>query len=140
MIQMIEMEYKRERLNPPIQLASGVYQGYNYYVLSHGTHPCGYVEIPKGSKYYNTDYMNIPIECHGGLTYSSNYLITVTDEDSDRFFIGWDYAHFMDYVGYFDNKDLSFLKSTSLIKWTTMDIIYECMNVIEQINKLEADN
>lgn len=131
------MEYQDNRLNPPLLLAEGIYQGYNYYVLSMGTHPCGYVEIPKDSPYFNVDYDCIPVCCHGGLTYGRGFLHTIADIEEDRYFIGWDYGHYMDYIGYFTSDENARFNNS---KWTTKEIIYECMNVIEQLHKLEKEH
>lgn len=139
-MRMIEMIYQNQRLEPPLVLANGTYKGYNYYVLNLGTHPCGYVEIPKSSKYFNIDYDNIPIECHGGLTYSSNYLRSIANEDEERFFIGWDYAHYMDYVGYYNLNEFQPSFSEHLKKFTTKEIVDDCLEVIEQLISLERDN
>ena len=137
---MIKMNYQAQRLDPPLVLASGTYKEYNYYVLSMGTHPCGYIEIPKSSKYYNVDYDNIPIECHGGLTYSSNYLGSIANECEERYFIGWDYAHYMDYVGYYSIGEFKPSFSERLKKFTTIEIIHDCLKVIEQLISLERED
>lgn len=134
---MKEMVYQATRLNPPVVLDSGEYNGYNYYVLNLGTHPCGYVEIPSGTKYFNVDYDYIPVECHGGLTYGRGYLHTVAEIDDNRYFIGWDYAHYGDYAGY-DSKygiDSEFKGAV----YYTEEIVRECKNVINQLIKLEQE-
>lgn len=131
---MIEMEYLSKMLREPITLASGEIGGYNYYVLSLGTHPCGYVELPKTHKYFNVDYDNIPVECHGGLTYGRNFLHTVAAPTEDRFFIGWDYAHYVDYMGYYTAFDHPYS-----YKWTTGEIVKECLDVIRQLKELDEE-
>ena len=73
---MKEMIYTNHRQEAE-QLAAGTFLGYNYYVLSFGTHPCAYVEIPRNNKYFGKDYDDIPVYPHGGLTYSSDHLATV---------------------------------------------------------------
>lgn len=132
MVKVIEMEYQNKLLNPPIQLTNGTYQGHNYYVFNMGTHPCAYIELPKESKYYNVDFDYIPIYCHGGLSYSAGFLYTVSTIEEERYFIGWDYGHYGDFLG-FDTDTLLF----SGKKWTTMEIIDECIDVIRQLVKLE---
>ena len=54
----------------------------------------GYVGIPKGHELYGVGYGNIDIDCHGGLTYSSNYLIDQNDDD--MWWIGFDCGHYCD--------------------------------------------
>lgn len=60
----------------------------------------GYVGLPKTNKFYGVNFMDIPISCHGGLTYSENHLIDQTD--NDIWWIGFDTGHYgdgMDYKG-----------------------------------------
>ena len=124
---MREMIYSANRLNPPKLLASDEYNGFIYYVLSLGTHPCAYVEVT-GTILDGMEYGDIDIDCHGGLTYSRNYLHTI---DHKGWFIGWDYAHYTDFAGY----ELNFPQEirTNGKRWTTEEIILECRRVIEQI-------
>lgn len=127
---MIEMVYFAKRFKESLILASGNKNGYNYWALNLGTHPCCYVEIPKGHKYYNVDYDDIDIYCHGGLTYSRSYLGGVTgDEPTDRWFIGWDYAHYGDFCGYLIGTGLNNLDRT----YTTEELVCDCLEVIEQL-------
>ena len=56
---------------------------------------CGYVELTKGDKYYERNLNKIPIACHGGLTWSANYIPAVIDK-SDRWYIGFDCGHSFD--------------------------------------------
>lgn len=116
-----EMIYQPSRI-PPIRLADGVYRGIPFYVLSLGTHPCAYVDIAPSERDAINEY---DIDCHGGITYREDYLVTV-DHKGD--FIGWDYAHYMDCYG--DIPSLNFANSK---KWTTAEMIAECKHVIDQI-------
>lgn len=114
---MTEMVYTRRRQKVS-RLADGEYRGYHYYVLSFGTHPCAYVDIGDTGVDINA------IECHGGITYSREYLATVEHESG---FIGWDYAHCYDYNG--DIPEMT----AHCKKWTTAEIVDECKSVIDQI-------
>lgn len=108
-------------------LYNDIYRGYHFYIISYGTHPCCYVEIPSKSKIFKMSYLDIEsIDVHGGLTYSSDYLcIGINTVLNNSWFIGWDYAHLGDYIGYFDYIGDK--------KWTTNEMIEECKNVINQI-------
>lgn len=122
-----KMKYQKDR---KIELLyKEKYKGYNYYILNLGTHPTAYVEIPKKHELYGKHYDDIDINVHGGLTYSDDELMLVK---SESWFIGWDYAHAGDYVGYY----VDFLYNEVLKrekKWTTKEIIKDCENVIDQI-------
>lgn len=113
------------------------YKNYKYYILNLGTHPTAYIAIPKGHKLYGQDYNDIydicDIDVHGGLTYSSHDLLGI---DSEDWFIGWDYAHAYDYMGYYMEGEFLAEKTK---KWTTEEIIKECENTIEQIINLEKE-
>lgn len=89
------MIYSSFRTNAE-RIANGTYKGFDYYVLSLGTHPCAYIDVSE-TLLNGVDYSDIDILCHGGLTYSRDYLDTV---DKKGWFIGWDYAHYNDFAGY----------------------------------------
>ena len=123
------------------------YKNYKYYILNLGTHPTAYIAIPKGHKLYGQKYNDIyaicDIDVHGGLTYCDNNLMGI---DSEDLFIGWDYAHAGDYMGYYEDfKNLNNWGISTIIslrdekKWTTEEIIKECENAIEQIIELEKE-
>lgn len=112
-------------------LAKGSFNDYNYFVISYGTHPCCYVELPAYHKLYGLDYMDIEenyqIDVHDGFTYSRDYLLL----RDNTWILGWDYAHFGDYYccnyTYGDNESK---------RWTTDEMIQECMKVIKQLAKI----
>lgn len=89
------MVYQAKRLTPPEQIARGTYKGLDYYVLNLGTHPCAYIDVTDTSL-HDIEYEEIDIIVHGGLTYSRPSLATV---DKTGWFIGWDYAHYGDFMG-----------------------------------------
>ena len=55
---------------------------------------CGYVGIPEGHKYYGMKYDEIPVDCHGGLTYFDSRLRG--QEDKHTWWIGFDCGHSCD--------------------------------------------
>lgn len=117
---MIEMKYTLEPIQPII-IAKGKYNHIEYWVVNYGTHPCAYLGFDINHEFYKKNYMDIDVNCHGGLTFSG------FKEFSDKWLIGWDYAHFTDYC--------TFMRDGH--KWTTAEIIQEIMGVIDE-NKLEA--
>ena len=133
-----EMVYSKER---KIELlCKDNYKGFNYYILNLGTHPTAYIEIPKGHLLYGMSYGEIydkdyNIDVHGGLTYSDNHLQIL---ENGNWFIGWDYAHWSDYMPFYDEISISLKKwTTELKKWTTDEIIEECKKAIEQIEEIK---
>ena len=83
---MKEMIYSAQKLNPPEMLADGEYKGFHFYVLNFGTHPCAYVDVTE-TDLNGKEYTDIDISCHGGLTYSMEYLNTI---EKTGWVIGWE--------------------------------------------------
>lgn len=133
---MKEMIYKKD--SERCLLYNNIYKGFHYYIISYGTHPCAYIEIPIKSFLYGKGYIeiedNYDINVHGGLTYASDYL-RISDNTimENSWFIGWDYAHISDYDGSYDEYGIL---NDGTKKWTTEEINEECKNVIEQIINL----
>ncbi len=127
---MKEMVYEAN-LHPAEILDCGKLYGLEYKIVSYGTHPCAYVCVPVGHPYYNLGYDNIDIDCHGGLTYSCM--------EEDKYWIGWDYAHFEDYFGvnllYESIPALKEFANDFGKKWTTAEILAEVEDVCKQLEE-----
>lgn len=104
-------------------LAEGEIDGIQYVALNLGTHPAGYVRLPRGTI---IDIMDIP--CHGGITYCDIKLQVNSFKVRDGFWIGWDYAHLGDYSGYF--------KDAPGHKWKTEEIVEDCREVIAYLKSI----
>lgn len=114
-------------------LHSGEYKGYKFAILSLGTHPTAYVENKNGYSSYDqanekTDYCP-----HGGFTYIGN---AYWDDYDNVEYLGWDYAHYNDFIGYamVYKMVLPELCSNGK-KWTTEEIFEDMKNVITILNK-----
>lgn len=59
---------------------------------------CGYVGLKEGNAYYGKHYDDIPVDCHGGLTYSEGFLPVLEDswDNKDLWWIGFDTGHLGD--------------------------------------------
>lgn len=119
-----EMKYQ-PRLFEAEKLAEGEVGEYKWLVLSHGSHPCGYVSIPENHPFYRKRYLEIEnhIEAHGGLTFSGKL------RDIEGRWFGWDYMHAGDFVFPF--------AMTGDKLWSTQEIVDECLNVIKQFQTYE---
>lgn len=80
-------------------------------------------------------YKEVDIDVHGGLTYSDNHLWISENQKIEGWFIGWDYAHYGDYIGY--EEILPKEIRTGGKKWTTEEIFNEIKEVCYQIIKEE---
>lgn len=126
---MKEMIYQKQWTAPDV-LDSGNINGYEYRILSFGTHPCAYIALPVTHKFYHNYkkfYHNDILKVHGNITYVNNTLLIGKTRQRNHW-IGWDYAHFGDYVGNIDD-----IKQK---KWTTSEIVKEVQFVIKQLEKL----
>ena len=72
-----------------------LYDGYRCVILMNAFgFRTGYVGIPKDHSLYGKHYINMDIDCHGGLTYSDNKLHY--RDDKDTWWIGFDTGHYFD--------------------------------------------
>lgn len=102
------------------------YKGYDFYVLSLGSHPCCYIDIK--DSLVNTDELDV----HGGVTYEEDHLWD-GEKHIEGNFVGWDYAHSGDktYFGLFTPYCPG-------REYTTQELIHDCKDAIDQI--VEGEN
>ena len=87
-----------------------------------GGHLCGYVTLTTDNDFFGKDYDNIPVSCHGGLTYAS--------EEGSNWVIGFDCAHYEDLQPFY--TDQSIYAGTGTYK--NMEYVTdECESICEQI-------
>ena len=135
-----EMEYKvripSDRFDKPSKyeiLCQSWYKGYKVLIVSYFNHPCAYVGLPSGHIFELVDYDYVQdIDCHGGITYGGDHHALVKELQDSGWFIGWDYAHFGDWCAHSPILGGK--------KWTTMEIINECMSVVDQLIEIQAAN
>lgn len=78
-----------------IILDTGTLDGYRYAIITLGSHPCAYVEVPEGHS-YRQGYLESSVRCHGGITYAETYAPPALGLKGESLWLGWDYAHFGD--------------------------------------------
>lgn len=129
---MRELIYSAERKNEILD--SGFCFGLLYYILNLGTHPTAYIKIPKDHKLYGKSYeeiyQEVDIEVNGGITYAEEG-IYANNQKVEGWFIGWDYAHCGDYMGYYEKIPKSLHMGGK--KWTTKEIYEEVRAACYQI-------
>lgn len=82
-------------LGKPVVEERFIYKGYPCVVLfTRMAFRNGYVGLPKTSMFYGKNYGDIPVCCHGGLTYGKKYLYG--QDDKDTWWVGFDCGHFGD--------------------------------------------
>ena len=124
---MKEMIYSDKRIMKVLE--TGVYKNVKYAILSLGTHPTAYVEnIIEVSDYM--DERLFGVEVHGGFTYLD---MAYWDSEDKSWYLGWDYAHYNDFMGYYTPKDEWLFFNTK--RWTFEEIQLEVFHVIDQLLK-----
>ncbi|WP_178914064.1 hypothetical protein [Furfurilactobacillus rossiae] len=89
-------------------------------------HLCGYVELPSKHPYYGSDYEDIPVDVHGGLTYAM--------QNEEYWEIGFDCAHLGDIIpGLIDH--ISALPNEHY--WTIQDVEHELYKLVDQLDRLQ---
>lgn len=128
------MVYDKNRSEEQALIAKGFYNGLNYYVKNVGySHPTAYIEIPQGHKAFCAEKLQ-DLPCHYGVTYTEMHLRLVDDNgERGHVFVGWDYAHYGDYMPYY--KDGEWLEQHSH-RWKTEEVVAECKEAIDWINNI----
>ena len=117
------MEMKKENK----LLEKGTYKGIPFYIIeTYAGWPCSYIDVANvlGFKFDYNFYDDIDIDCHGGCTYVSDRLVVGGDVFRGKI-VGWDYAHWGDWVPYFDDG--------SGHKWTLDELRAEVFEVIDDL-------
>jgi hypothetical protein len=85
--------------------------GYDCYIVQNplGLHYCGYVWVPSDHPCFGKDFSELEdIPVHGGVTYAESYL--------GGWLIGFDCAHFSDYIPGYDVGDPKNFKEIPYVK------------------------
>lgn len=116
---------------PPMfeTIAKGKHSGYEFFILWFSSHPNAYIKIPKDHLYYKKDYTSIDDKClvHGGFSFSGAYL-DKRHGLPDGWYLGWDYAHSIDFVN-LPNRRLNGFR------WTVKSVERDCKEIIDSIIK-----
>lgn len=83
---------------------------------------CAYVGVPVDHPLAFVDYSSLPLQCHGGLTFSGE---GSTSLPSGWYWFGWDYGHPGDKPFY----DLYFIGSMDLHEWRVDEVNAEAGTV-----------
>ena len=125
------------------------YRGYPCVViLQTQGHRCGYVGLTSTSSFYEREYIDIDVRCHGGLTYARPYLYE--QDDNDMWWIGFDCAHYGDGEDYETLKEYAANDEETLLSvcqreaWHSSGVVRsqayvekECMEIVDQLIELE---
>lgn len=114
-------------------LYEGTYKDHKFAILNLGTHPTAYVENKlKGIVDYCDNQLE-NIDVHFGFSYMGG---AYWDKDDKTEYLGWDYGHVGDYMGYSLDWDIFDFDEK---KHTTKEIYDEVKSVIDQLIELENE-
>lgn len=113
-------------------------EGLRFIVLRGPAALCAYVGVPLSHPLAGHSYEDLPIECHGGLTYANSGGGDRSFLPADFFWYGWDYAHCYDKstydgVGREGKEWLS--QDVDAEAWTPLYQFRKLMRVAEAIAK-----
>lgn len=135
---MKEMIYNPE-INNVVLLDSGTYKGFEYYIVNRGgEYPLAYIKVPDDLKISCEDPFEIELDSpHGGITFGCEDAVPPLLEGiaSKGNYLGWDYAHYDDYLGYYDQETL---RNYATKRWTTKEILKQVKNTIEEIKNVKC--
>jgi hypothetical protein len=96
---------------------------------------CAYVGVPESHPLAGQDYGNLPVECHGGLTFSGKGGYKSFPEG--WWWYGWDYGHSGDYATYYDESPLAGLRDRSTGRqWTPKQVDEDSWSALYSFKKL----
>ena len=108
-------------------IAEGQYRDLSFIVInSMHKYPCAYVDVAP-TKLNGFTEKDLYLCCHGGVTYSKESL---PRQGEKGWWIGWDYAHWGDFVPFIS---MGIDIDRTQRKWTTEEVVEECLNVIDEV-------
>lgn len=116
-------------------LFDGEYKGHKFVILTLGTHPTAYVECKLDNCNSYGDERLDEVSVHGGFTFLDS---PTWDRSDGTPYLGWDYAHYGDYMGYAASFPFD-LQESYQRRWTTAEIYEEVKSVIDQLIKIEKE-
>ncbi|MEE9510418.1 MAG: hypothetical protein V3V81_07990 [Candidatus Bathyarchaeia archaeon] len=108
-------------------------EGVRFIVMRGPVSLCGYVGIPAKHPLAGHNYDDLPIEAHGGLTFSQRGKGGEDHWPRGYWWYGWDYAHSGDYA-FYDLKDPSW--KTDEKKWVVKEVIDDSWDALYGFKKL----
>jgi len=112
-------------------LEDGHENGVRYLIMRGPNSLCCYLGVPKDHPLANRSYDDIPLDCHGGLTFSEKGDGEIRPEG--WFWYGWDYGHAGDVS--FDDLKYTMISSDEH-KWIVEDVKKEIWLVTHSFRKL----
>ncbi len=116
--------YDRQHIGQRLIMAEGEIDGYQFYVVSYGSHPCAYVRSDVPEKVQDE------IEVHGSITFAGKAFKEFPVKGQ---YIGWDYNHYNDY-----NESPYGMLLCGGKRWTMDEIMDDVRDVIRQLREFDS--
>ena len=94
--------------------------------VKYSGHLCGYVTLTTDNDFFGLEYDDIPVDCHGGLTYASN--------QGPDWVIGFDCAHYGDCQPFY-NEEWALYSGRNAVYRDMEFVSRECESICEQISE-----
>lgn len=103
-------------------------------------HRCGYVGVTPDSIFVDASYDSLPIDCHGGLTYSSSAVWRKRfPVESTLYWFGFDCGHCDDGIIEPRERDIRFGHEGSRESVKSLEFcIAECESIAAQLQELDS--
>lgn len=108
--------------------------GLRFVVLRGPGSCCAYIGVPKTHPLAGMSYDDLPVECHGGLTYGSAGGPTDALKEAGLHWYGWDYAHSGDTSTYPELD--GFAACNSERQWLPQDVDRDSWSALYSFKKL----
>lgn len=106
-------------------------KGVRILIVRRNSHLCVYLGLPEDHPLAGEDYNDVPIDCHGGLTFAGSGGNGIWP--SGRYWYGYDYAHAGDYCNYGHGLPSG---ETGDKKWTIGEVQQEAKQSLYSLEKL----
>ena len=115
-------------------------EGLRFLIIRGPFNLCAYVGVPETHPLANHNYDNLPVECHGGLTFAELGGQKGEIWPKGFFWYGWDYGHCDDYSVRLYHDDPAFADLAAMRekhkKWTVADVDKDSWNALWDFKKL----
>jgi hypothetical protein len=109
-------------------------EGVRFLIMRGPFHVCAYIGIPESHPLAGHDYENVPLDCHGGLTFAGSG--TKGYRPTGFYWYGWDYGHCDDYmISKTHSADYGKFNETHK-KWGVKEVEEDAWSAIYHFRKL----
>lgn len=102
-------------------------------VMRGPTSLCAYIGVQPDSIFYGIEYNDIPLQCHGGLTFAAIGSDVSNAWPAGYWWIGWDYSHSGDKSIY----EMVYVFTDGEHGWTPDEVVAEFSDVLANLRHIK---